>query len=383
MPVPSQLRPLIITLLLLLVWAPAVAQPAAAPDDGKPSPGEIEMGKQAAAQIDKEMKAVEDPAALDRLNRIITRIEPYTQRPAIEYHVKVVMGNDINAFSLPGGYLYVTQPLLQAVESEDELAAVIAHEMAHVSLKHGLELAKREAKMNSKATLAVLAAVLAGKNSDPGNLLMIASLVRTGLLNGYGQQAEMEADANAVLYLQKAGYQPVAMLTVIEGLARIDLSRADVELGIFKTHPDPGQRERAIRAQLQTLGIAMNTRAVLGTLRTAWMSTEKNGRTIARVTLDSFTLFEPAVNEGDLTPQRRAEKMAGDLQRLIFADLDMYDLRTEAAADHAAVTARGVTLIRVLPGDAEFHGTTMADLAAKAAASIKSALWQEAVRRAY
>jgi len=373
----------LVAVSLLLVAAPvALAQNQPAPDGGKPSAAEAEMGKQAAEQIEKELKVADDPAAQERINGIIARVEPYTQRPAIEYQAKVLAGGEINAFSLPGGYIYITKPLLSAVESDDELAAVIAHEMAHVSLSHGMELARREAKINNKAALAILAAVLAGKNVDPGDAVLLAGLVRNGLLSGYSQEAELEADANAVTYLQKAGYHPVAMLTVVQGLARMEMERPH-EVVMFRTHPYPEARARAARQQLLAMGIPINPRPVLSTLKTKSEAVEENGRTIGRVSLDDYVVFEPAVPANGLTPQQRADKIAVELGRLLLDNLLMYEVSTAVGPDRALVLARGVPVVTVLPGDAEFHGATTAELAAKTEQTIKLALWHEAVRRAF
>jgi Zn-dependent protease with chaperone function len=369
---------------LLLAAAPAMlAQPQEQPAGGQATPAEVEMGKQAAQEIEQELQVADDPAAAQRIDRIVARLRPYTQRPAIDYQAKLLARGGINAFSLPGGRIYITQSLLEAVESEDELAAVIAHEMAHVALGHGIELARREAKINNKAALAVLAAVLAGKNVDPGNVIIVASLVRTGLLSGYSREAELEADANAVIYLRRAGYHPVAVLTVVEGLARMELTHPNVELGIFQTHPYPKERARATLRQLQAMGLPTNARPVLGTLTTTSEAVERDGRTIGRVTLDDFAVFEPAVVDGDLTPLQRAEQAAAALNRLVSDDLRMYEVRAVVAPNRALVLGREAPLLTILPGDAEFHHATLADLAAKAEANIKLALWQEAVRRAF
>jgi hypothetical protein len=354
-----------------------------APDGGKATPPEIELGKNAAVQIEKEYKVLDDPADVGRIMKIIERLAPHTQRPAMQYQAKVVNDPGINAFSLPAGYIYVTKGLLEAIESEDELAAVIAHEMGHVNLKHGIDLARREAKMNSKLAVAVLASVIAGKNVDPSGVAMVGSLFKTGLLSGYSQQAESQADANGVVYLQAAGYHPVAMLTVIEGLARMEITRPYVEMGIFRTHPFPQQRAEAVRKELVAMGVDINPRVVLSTLKTKADTVQENGRTIGRVSLDEYVVFEPAVDAGGLSPQQRAEKAAADLERQIMGNLQMYQLRVASDGGQATVFADGEPVITVLPGDADFHKTTVDDLAKQAADKIKLALWHEAVRRAY
>lgn len=364
----------------------AVATPDAPPpaaDGGKATPAELEVGARAAEEIEKEFKVLDDPAALERVVKIIQRLAVHTERPAMEYQPKILEKGGINAFALPGGFMYITKPLLEAVESEDELAAVIAHEMAHVCLKHGLDLARREAKMNSKLALAVIAAVLAGDNVDPGDVVLVGSLLKTGILSGYSREAETQADTNAVVYLHEAGYYPIAMLTVIQGLAHMELTRPYVELGIFQTHPDPQRRARAVLHQLTDMDVDLNPRLVLSTLQTKAESLEENGRTIGRVKLDDRVIFEPAVEADGRSPQQRAEKAATDLRRLILANLQMYEVRVVNGGARAAVLARGEPVVTVLPGDSEFHNASLDELAAEAAKQIKLALWEEAIRRAY
>ena len=363
--------------------APVAAAPAAARDGGKATPAEIEMGKQAAAQIEKEYKVLDHAAALETIKKIVARLAPHTERPAIDYQAKILAEGGINAFSLPGGYIYVTKGLLDAVESEDELAAVIAHEMGHICLGHGMDLARREARMNNKMALAVLAAVVSGQKVDPGNMIVLGSLLKTGLLSGYSQEAELQADAHGVIYLQRAGYHSVAMLTVIQGLAHMELTRPYVEMGIFRTHPYPEQRARAVSRELVGMGIDDNPRSVLSTLKTKAEAVEESGHTIGRVSLDEFVIFEPAVPADGVSPQERAERIAADLRRLILDNLMMYELQVVNGSGEATVMARGERLVTVLPGDAEFHKTTVEELATKAATNIKLALWQETVRRAY
>src|SRR3990172_3452365 len=150
---------------LLFTVAPAFGEaspspaPAAAPTPAKPAPqpamskeekAEDDLGKAAAEELEKQAKVIKESPELPRLQRIIGELTPHSQRPNVKYQVKVLDLNAINAFCLPGGRIYVTKGTLAAVESDDELTAILGHEMAHNALRHPTEAAKRNAKFSKK-----------------------------------------------------------------------------------------------------------------------------------------------------------------------------------------------------------------------------------------
>ena len=125
----------------------STGEPADEPEPVELSPEEradAEIGRTAAEAIEEEYEFIEDSPDIARINAMIQLIRPVTQKPHQTYQVKVIDSNAINAFSIPGGYLYYTQGLLQAVESDDELAAITAHEMVHICLSHARGLMSRD-----------------------------------------------------------------------------------------------------------------------------------------------------------------------------------------------------------------------------------------------
>ncbi len=126
-----------------------------------------ELGKKAAAEVEKEMKVI-DSYSTEELVRIVTRLRPYTEKPHQQYTLKVVDENGVNAFSLPGGYIFFTKGLLKAVESEDELAAVTGHEMGHICLNHARQEMGKDSKYLKVLAASILAAVMArSSGADP------------------------------------------------------------------------------------------------------------------------------------------------------------------------------------------------------------------------
>ncbi len=135
---------------------------------------DAELGKKAAAEVEKEMKVI-DSYSTEELVRIVTRLRPYTEKPHQQYTLKVVDENGVNAFSLPGGYIFFTKGLLKAVESEDELAAVTGHEMGHICLNHARQEMGKDSKYLKILAASILAAVMARSSGvDPGAVATVA-----------------------------------------------------------------------------------------------------------------------------------------------------------------------------------------------------------------
>ncbi|MHB0936546.1 MAG: M48 family metalloprotease [Armatimonadota bacterium] len=157
----------IVGVMLALALCGLFALPALA---GAPPPGttkaEEELGKKTAERIEKDYKLVQDEEALKRLADIVTAIAPVTQRPQVVYTVKILDTGELNAMVIPGGIIYVTKGLLKAVESDDELAGVLAHEIAHNALCHAEKMMAREAKASLVQLATVIATVYAAQNSD-------------------------------------------------------------------------------------------------------------------------------------------------------------------------------------------------------------------------
>jgi predicted Zn-dependent protease len=186
------------------------------------------------------------PNLVTYVNRICSALVIHSPRPEIfnGYHVNILDSNEINAFSTPGGHIFITRGLAGCATSEDTLAAVIAHEIAHIQLQHGLKSIK-----NSRITQALLvtgssAASAASSKYDLPELKGIFSesvneIVTTMVNNGYSQPQEFEADSMAMELLALIGYEPGSLL---EMLAVLEKNQPGRPGGFNKTHPSPAQR---------------------------------------------------------------------------------------------------------------------------------------------
>jgi predicted Zn-dependent protease len=352
--------------------------PAEAPQTTK----EEKLGERAAAELEKFLKPLPDHPELPRLESIANEIASHTERPQVHYSVKVVASKSINAISLPGGRLYVTEGVLEAVESEDELAAILAHEIAHNSLRHALLQQERA----SRADIGLIAGVLAGILSNRGEVALMASQIQQGALNHYGRRAEMEADRHALMYLSKTNYMPTALLTVMEGLAAIEESRWRPQvMTTADTHPLARERVKEIEALLIKMGvdIAAERRHVTDRFRLEVKSIEKEGRTIAEITLNGRVVFSPAEALGADSPLQRAENYAASIRQALNEGIQLTDLEITEAGDLTLLQARGRTLIEVTAGDAAFHKQPAHDLAEEAKKALELALYAEKVSRPF
>ncbi len=396
--------------LILALLALGLAGPGAGPGSaaeqaaGTPAAsGSVEMtpeekadadiGKSADEAVAKQFKMIKDSPALPRITAIVDRLRPVTQKPHLSYQVKVVDSKAINAFSLPGGYLYFTQGLLDAVESDDELAAVAGHEMAHVCLGHSRKMMSKNDRYNRILGPIVLGSILSRSSSvDPGAIAMVGSLVVEDALNHYGRGAELEADHNAVLYLNASKvYNPVAMLTVAEGLARLEGGEAPVQQGVFQTHPYPEERIAAITSELNDLKIPIERRRVTKSLTAVAVAVTVEGREIGELRLTtsggvepwSASVFQPAVEVAGNSPLTRAQRASDAFNRLLLSDLRPLEVTLTQAGEQTLVQARGQTLFAITPEDADFHKSTVEKLAQQAMQVIQAGFQQEKVGRAY
>lgn len=382
---------LVVAAALLLGWlASAVVDAQSKPEEDP----EVRMGREAAQEIERTLRLVNDPELVERVNRIgqeIAEVANSMQIPVLwgipnrkpfQYTFKVVDDKDVNAFSLPGGFIYVNRGLLEYVQSDHELAAVLAHEIAHAAHHHLIKLGQENEKINRRVTLpALLVMVLSGAPArDLSNVMMGVQLYQIARLNGFTQEAEMDADHAAILYLSRTRYNPVGMLTFMERLARDEARRPERQLGIFRTHPPSRERAQAMLKLLRELGYPINRRAVSRILPVELKPRQFQDTELTEIYLDNLPVFAPAARDG-MTSAERARQISERLDTLLNEGIQMYDIRL--ASDRRTVVARNVPILTVEPEDALVHGKSMQELAEQVSNAIKRALWNEQIQRAY
>lgn len=204
---------------------------------------EIAMGRQAHGQVLKQYSLYENQELQDYVQRVGRTLAQKSHRSNLIYRFHVLDSNEINAFALPGGYIYITRGLMAYLNSEAELAAVLGHEIGHVTARHSVRQASAAQVAGIGATLGAI--FLPQMRSQAGQQL--TNMVGTALLSGYGREHELESDRLGAEYLARTGYAPEAMLDVIQVLK--DQEVYDKELakaegreprayhGLFASHP--------------------------------------------------------------------------------------------------------------------------------------------------
>lgn len=379
---------LVVSLLLSGLAGGLFAQPKPEEDP------EVRMGREAAQEIERTLRLVTDPVLVERVNRIGQEIAAVANASEIAitwginkksqftYTFKVVDDKDVNAFSLPGGFIYVNKGLLDYVQSDHELAAVLAHEIAHAAHHHLLRLGQENEKINRRVTLpTLLVMVLSGAPArDLSNVMMGVQLYQIAKLNGYTQEAEMDADRAAILYLMQTKYNPVGMLTFMERLARDESRRPERQLGIFRTHPPSRERAQAMLNLFGELNIPVNRRAVARILPVELREKNVQNHNLTEVYLDSVPVFAPADSNGRSSAER-ARQIGERLDSLLNDGIQMYDIRL--SSDKRTVVARNNPILTIEPEDAALYGKSMQELAEQVSNAIKRALWNELIQRAY
>lgn len=193
---------------------------------------EIQIGRQYAAEVNRELPIVEDPVVNRYVNLLGDRIARQGARN-IDYTFYVVNTDAVNAFALPGGFVYVNRGLIDRTDNLSELAGVIAHEVGHVEERHGVEQIERMQRANLGLSLAY---VLLGRT--PGGLERAGIQVAgAAIFAGYSRAAENEADAVAVRLLTRAGIDPNGLVTFFQELLEERRRRPTIVEQWFSTHP--------------------------------------------------------------------------------------------------------------------------------------------------
>lgn len=206
----------------------------------KGTEAEVKLGRQLAAEVDRTAKFIDDPVITEYVNRVGQNIVLHSDAK-VPFTIKVIDGDEVNAFALPGGFFYVYKGLILAADNEAELAGVMAHEIGHVAARHAME---NQAKMQAM-DIGMLAGILLG-GGIIGNVLYNGGGFFEGVaFMHFSRGAEAEADRLGVQYLYAAGYDPNAMATMFEKLEAKNKKKPGFVAKVFMDHPAPADRRAA------------------------------------------------------------------------------------------------------------------------------------------
>src|SRR5881275_2687425 len=207
----------------------------------KGTESEVRLGRQLAAEVDRENKFIDDPVITEYVNRVGQNIVLHSDAK-VPFTIKVIDSDEVNAFALPGGFFYVNKGLILAADNEAELAGVMAHEIAHVAARHAMENQRKMELMD----YGMLAVILLG-----GPILSNVLYNGAGFFEGmaflkFSRGAEEEADKLGVQYMWAAGYDPNAMATMFEKLEAKNKKKPGTLAKMFMDHPAPAERRQEI-----------------------------------------------------------------------------------------------------------------------------------------
>jgi hypothetical protein len=225
------------------------------PKNGYSPEQDVELGREAAAEVRKQFPMLNDDRTEDYVEdigeRLIAALPGELRQPAFRYSFDVVNLREINAFALPGGPMFVNRGMIQAARSEGEVAGVVAHELAHVVLRHGTAQASKGQKFQIGSVLGqVLGAVVGGRT---GSVIAQGSQIGLGTyFLKYGREYERQADLLGAQLMARAGYDPRQMASMFETIERQGGNRGPEWLS---SHPNPGNRIQAINREADMLRV--------------------------------------------------------------------------------------------------------------------------------
>lgn len=245
-----RIAPLLILLLMYLAGTGCAVNPVTGQQDIvlMSEQDEIALGRKTNQQVLQQYAVYDDRELQDYVQQVGQKLAAKSHRSDLVYRFTVLDSKDVNAFALPGGYIYITRGLMAYLNTEAELAAVLGHEIGHVTARHSVRQYSAAQLANIGATLGAI--FIPGMNTAAGSQL--TQLFGTALLRGYGRDHELQADELGAEYIARVGYQPQAMLDVIRVLKnqeQFEISAAKAEgrepnvyHGLFSSHPDNDTR---------------------------------------------------------------------------------------------------------------------------------------------
>ncbi len=207
---------------------------------------EIQLGKQMADEVERNAKIISDPVIAEYVNRVGQNLVRSSDAQ-VPFTIKVIDSPEVNAFALPGGFFFVNSGLIELAETESELAGVMAHEIAHVTARHGT----RQATRGQIANLASIPMQILLPGGWLGyGIYQAANLAIPMTFLKFSRGFEKEADFLGMQYLYKAGYDPTSMVTFFERLQAQQKRKAGALAKAFSSHPPTGKRIEEIQERM-------------------------------------------------------------------------------------------------------------------------------------
>lgn len=227
---------------------------------------ELAMGREADKQVTEQFGIYQDKSLQLYVNQIgQSLVSKLSDKTFSKYFFKVVDSSEINAFALPGGFIYVTRGLLAFLNSEAELATVLGHEIGHVIFHHG---AQQMVRAIGAQILSVGGAIANPQNAS--KWLVVSTQLFQQINLGYGREAELEADAQGIVNSYEAGYDPGSIVNFLKGLRWQEIMSGQAYHSFRATHPET--KERIIKAETMSSSVESRSKVKLVENREKYLS---------------------------------------------------------------------------------------------------------------
>jgi len=206
---------------------------------------EINIGRRIAEGIadNPDITLDPDPLMTERVRKVGQKIASVSDRKEVNYTFSVIDEDDVNAFALPGGYIFIFRGLVEKVDSDDELAAVLAHEIAHVVARHSV----KRLQGGVGYTILQILMVATGTASQDARKIDAAF---GQLIMSYSRKDEALADRIAIGYLKEAGFEPMAILDFLKKLQEVNRKAPVKQYRSYRSHPHIADRIRMVKQEL-------------------------------------------------------------------------------------------------------------------------------------
>ena len=329
---------------------------------------EQKLGKKLSEDIEKKYEVVEDLNQNSLITEIGNKLARASDLHGMSYHFKILKMDGPNAFSIPGGYIYVTYDLFDYIQSDDELAGILAHEIAHVIHNHAL----KQTRDNTKFTLLTILAVLLTREPDVG---VLGKLTTITLLNQYSREYEEEADLTAINLLIKTEYNPVGFLTFLERLYTREMFKPEINLGIFQTHPETENRINYVKDKLKEKGIDIDRRATTDYLKVNTKYIFEESLCTGTISIDNIPILNLSFLIGHELHLKMIET-AKNLDKFISIDLAPYEINVLSEGSTSTLLIGNNKIISLDDSETAIINKFSREVLRETQDKIKQVLWE-------
>ncbi len=329
---------------------------------------EQKLGKKLSEDIEKKHEVIEDLNQNSLITEIGNKLARASDLHGMSYHFKILKMDGPNAFSIPGGYIYVTYDLFDYIQSDDELAGILAHEIAHVIHNHAL----KQTRDNTKYTLLTILAVLLTREPDVG---VLGKLTTITLRNQYSREYEEEADLTALDLLIKTEYNPVGFLTFLERLYVSEMFKPSIELGIFQTHPNTKDRVDYVKEKLEERRINIDRRATTDYLKVNAKYILEKSIWTSIIYIDNITIFDLSFPENRELHFKIIEATQ-NLDKSLSIDLAPYEINVTSYGTTSTLMIRNNKIISLDDSETAFINKSSREVLTETQGKIKQAIWE-------